>query len=38
MRRFKPSRSQARAFAQKMDEIDNFCRENAIDRPKLPRI
>ena len=34
MRRFKPSRSQARAFAQKMDEIDNFCRKNAIDHSK----
>ena len=34
MRRFKPSRSQARAFAQKMAEIDNFCRENAIDHSR----
>lgn len=33
-RKFKPSKAQARAFAQKMDEIDSFCRENAIDHSK----
>lgn len=34
MRKFKPSKAQARAFAQQMNEIDDFCRENAISRSK----
>lgn len=34
MRRFKPSKSKAREFAAKMNEIDDFCRENAIVRSK----
>lgn len=28
--RWKPSRQKAREFAQKMDEIDTFCREHGI--------
>lgn len=30
MRKWKPSRSAAREFAQKMDEINRFCTENGI--------
>lgn len=32
MRRWKPSRSKAREFARKMDEIDDFCSLNGISR------
>lgn len=30
-RRWKPSKSAAREFAEKMDEIKKFCNENGID-------
>lgn len=30
-RRWKPSRSAAREFAQKMDEVAEYCSENKID-------
>lgn len=30
--KYRPSRTQARYFAQTMDQIDEFCRENGIDR------
>lgn len=33
-RKFKPSKTKAREFAQKMNEIDDFCRDNAIERSK----
>ena len=33
-RKFKPSKTKAREFAAKMNEIDDFCRENAIERSK----
>ena len=31
-RHYKPSRTKAREFAQKMDEIDSFCYEHGISR------
>ena len=33
-RKWKPSRSAARTFAQTMADIDSFCRENAISQSK----
>lgn len=30
-RRWKPSKAAAREYAQTMDEIEEFCRENGID-------
>lgn len=32
MYKWKPSKSKAREFAQKMDEIDEFCRLNGISQ------
>ena len=33
-RRFKPSKTQKRAFAKKMDEVKEFCDENCINYSK----
>ena len=30
--KWKPSKTQAREFAEKMQEIDNFCKENGISQ------
>lgn len=32
--RWRPSRTAAREFAQKMDEIDEFCRQNGISQSR----
>lgn len=34
-KKWKPSRTAARKFAEKMNEIDNFCAENGISQSRL---